>query len=510
MREDEIDRPVAWGQYAERRRGERRMGRGRRAAEALRESPSTLRELVELAPDAVVVADAEQHVTDANAAACALYGYSREEFLGKTFADLAPEEADRDSFIREVPRVPGLVHVGEWRVKRRDGTLLAVEASTKVLPDQRWLIFIRDITERRRAERERDEALKFIRSVLEQAPVGLAVVRGPRGDQVEFNECAQQMLGRPSTARIDPADTGIRTLDGRRLERDQLPATRALRGERGVRAEFLVRSAKGTSTPIALSAGPVVGPDGSVLAAVAVFEDITAAKELERLREEWSSVVAHDLRQPLGTISLSAQILGRATDEAKLLKYADQIHAAAQRLHRMVGDLMDLSRLDAHRLELERQCVDVPALVSAVSERVALQAPDRAIDVRILGQVPDVEADPDRIAQVMENLLTNAVKYGKAKTPVVTSIASDGREVAVSVTNEGPPLKADEIARIFERFQRTDSAKLRGVQGVGLGLYITRSLVEAHGGRITAESTAEGVTTFRFTLPRMSDVQAGG
>jgi signal transduction histidine kinase len=220
------------------------------------------------------------------------------------------------------------------------------------------------------------------------------------------------------------------------------------------------------------------------------------------LREEWSGVVAHDLRQPLGTISLSAQMLARATNEAKLLKYADQIHAAAQRLHRMVGDLMDLSRLDAHRLELVRQWVDVPALVSAVAERMALEAPDRTFDVSILGQVPEVEADPDRIAQVMENLLTNAVKYGKGGTTIVTSVSWEDGGVAVAVTNEGRPLTAEELSRIFERFHRTASAKLEGIQGVGLGLYIARSLVEAHGGRITAESTPAGRTTFRFTLPR--------
>jgi PAS domain S-box-containing protein len=477
------------------------MGRGRRAAEASRESPSGLRELIELAPDAVVVTDADDHVTDVNAAACALHGFSRDELLGKTFADLAPEQAEGERIVREVPGVPGRVHVGEWRVKRKDGTLLTVEASTKVLPDRRRLMFFRDVTERRRAERERDEALRFMRSVLEQCPVGLALIRrGPCGDQVEFNERAQQMLGQRPTARIDPADTGLRTLDGRRLERDQLPSSRALCGERGVRAEFLVRGAEGC-TPIALSAGPVVGPDGAVLAAVAVFEDIAAAKELERLREEWSGVVAHDLRQPLGTISLSAQMLARATDEARLLKYADQIRAAAQRLHRMVGDLMDLSRLDAHRLELVRQSVDVPALVSAVVERVALQAQGRAFDVSIPGPVPDVDADPDRIAQVMENLLTNAVKYGKGGTRIITSVSREDGEVAVAVTNEGRPLTAEELSRIFERFHRTASAKLEGIQGVGLGLYITRSLVEAHGGRITADSTPAGVTRFRFTLP---------
>jgi PAS domain S-box-containing protein len=501
MREGEVDRPVAGGLNAERRRGERRLGRGRRAVEAPREPPSALRELIDLAPDAVVVTDADDHVTDVNDAACALYGYSREELVGKTLADFAPEETGREKFVREVPRVPGRVHVAEWRVKRRDGTLRAVEASTKALPDRRSLMFIRDITERKRAERERDEALRFMRSVLEQSPVGLALVRGPRGDQVEFNLRAQQMLDQPPTARTDGPDTEVRTLDGRRLERDQWPAMRALRGERGVREEFLMRHGKGTPTPFALRAGPIVGPDGSVLAAVAAFEDITAARELERLREEWSGVVAHDLRQPLGTISLSAQMLAHATDEAKLLKYADQIHAAAQRLHRMVGDLMDLSRLDAHRLELVRQRVDVPVLVSAVAERMALQAPDRAFDVRVPGPGPDVEADPDRIAQVMENLLTNAVKYGKGGTPIITSVSWGDGDVAVAVTNEGRPLTAEELSRIFERFHRTASAKLEGIQGVGLGLYITRSLVEAHGGRITAESTPAGVTTFRFTLP---------
>jgi PAS domain S-box-containing protein len=498
MREGEVDRPVAGGQYAERRRGERRMGRGRRAGEAPRESPAALQELIELAPDAAVVTDGTDHVTDVNAAACTLYGYSREEFLRKTFADLAPDESEREKFVRDVPRIPGRVHLGEWRTKRRDGTLLAVQASTRVLADGRWLMFIRDVSERTRVERERDESLRFMRSVLEQSPVGLALVRG---NHVEFNEQAQQMLGQPATTEFNPADSEVRTLDGRRLEPDQLPGARALRGERGVRAEFLVRGAKRSCTPIALSAGPIVGPDGSVLAAVAAFEDITAAKELERLREEWSSVVAHDLRQPLGTISLSAQMIARATGEAKLLRYAEQIRAAAQRLHRMVGDLMDLSRLHAHRLELVRQYVDVPALVSAVAERVALQAPDRAFDVRILEPVPDVVADPDRIAQVMENLLTNAVKYGKGGTVILTTVSSEGGDVAVAVTNEGRPLTAEELSRIFERFHRTASAKLEGIQGVGLGLYITRSLVEAHGGRITAESTPAGVTTFRFTLP---------
>jgi signal transduction histidine kinase len=123
--------------------------------------------------------------------------------------------------------------------------------------------------------------------------------------------------------------------------------------------------------------------------------------------------------------------------------------------------------------------------------------------------VPEVYADADRITQVLENLLTNAVKYGEAGTPIAIGIAREGGEVAVSVTNEGRAMTPEEITSIFQRFQRTSAAKLQRVQGVGLGLYITRSLVEAHGGRITVESSPAGETTFHFTLPVLQ-VPGGG
>jgi signal transduction histidine kinase len=171
----------------------------------------------------------------------------------------------------------------------------------------------------------------------------------------------------------------------------------------------------------------------------------------------------------------------------------------------MVADLMDLSRLDARRLELVRQRVEVPTLASASIERMALQVPERAFDLHALGDVPDADADPDRIAQVMDNLLTNAVKYGRRGTPITVSVSSEDGAVVVAMTNEGRPLTAEELVHIFERFHRTASAKLEGIEGVGLGLYITRSLVEAHGGCITAESTPAGRTTFRFTLPAARD-----
>jgi signal transduction histidine kinase len=130
-----------------------------------------------------------------------------------------------------------------------------------------------------------------------------------------------------------------------------------------------------------------------------------------------------------------------------------------------------------------------------------LQAAGRPFEVHIEPCIPEVDADPDRIAQVMDNLLTNAVKYGAQGSAIAVRVSCEGGALAVAVTSHGRPLTAEELTHMFERFQRADSAKRTGIPGVGLGLYISRSLVEAHGGCIEAQSTPEGATTVRFTLP---------
>lgn len=354
-----------------------------------------------------------------------------------------------------------------------------------------------------RAERAHDESLFWMRAVLEQSPVGLLLCHGPVARRLESNTSLLEMTGcRIET--IEQLRAMLNTPDGEPISEEICACFRALRGERTPSTHLVLRDAKGGSTPVVATAAPIFGADGTVLGAVVAIQDVSATKELERLRAEWSLVVAHELRQPLAAISLSAEAVARWTHDLKTLTYVERIRLASQRLTRMVGDLMDLSRLEAHRLELVREPVDVPALVRACVERAALTAPGRPIDVRVQRELPEADADPDRITQVMENLLCNAVKYGRCGTPIVVDVARAAhREVAVSVTNQGRALCPDELSHLFQRFQRTSSAKLQGIAGTGLGLYITRSLVEAHGGHVAVECTAEGRITFRFTLPAL-------
>jgi PAS domain S-box-containing protein len=474
-----------------------------RAEEALRRSESNLRRLFDQATEGILVADLDGRYTDANAAGCELLGYAREELVGKTMMDLVPmEDAPRLAEAREQTLVPGMIRLREeWRHRRKDGVFIWVELSSKFLLDGREVAFVRDVSERKRAEREREESFRWVRAVLEQSPVGLILCPGPLAARVESNTSLQQMTG-CSIGNIEQLRGMLRTPDGQPIGAEICACVRALRGERTPSTQLVLHDARGSSMPVVATAAPIFGADGTVLGGVVALQDVSATRELERLRAEWSSVVAHDLRQPLATISLSAEAVARLTHDSQMHTHFGRIRSSAERLTRMVGDLMDLSRLEASRLELVRQFVDVPALVRACVERAALGQPGRAARVRVDGDIPEADADPDRIAQVMENLLCNAVKYGRGDTPIFVDVArAVGGEIAVSVTNEGRALDPEELSRLFQRFQRTSSAKLQGIAGTGLGLYITRSLVEAHGGRITAECTAKGTMTFQFTLP---------
>ena len=123
------------------------------------------------------------------------------------------------------------------------------------------------------------------------------------------------------------------------------------------------------------------------------------------------------------------------------------------------------------------------------------------MDVRVRATLRDVDADPYRAAQVVENLLTNAMKYGDPSAPIVVDVEGDDAFVTVSVTNSGKGIAADQLAQLFQRFHRTDEARGSKIEGTGLGLYIVRELVEAHGGSVSVESTPGAATTFRFSLP---------
>ncbi len=257
-----------------------------------------------------------------------------------------------------------------------------------------------------------------------------------------------------------------------------------------------------TETELALTR-----PDGTVVTAtVTIAHDDLGGVLCARPADEKSgiavvSTVSHELRSPLtsvkGYTSLMLSRWDRLRDEQKR-SMLEQVHHDADRVTRLVTELLDISRLETGRLVLRRRLVDLPALVNDIVVKVAVTMPELECSVRFPQGFPQVYADPDKIEQVVTNLVENAVKYASPKGMVVEGHCGADPEVSVSVSDLGPGIPAEDLPRVFTKFFRRDAGR---PTGTGLGLWISRGLVEAHGGRLEATSEVGKGSTFRFTLP---------
>jgi signal transduction histidine kinase len=217
------------------------------------------------------------------------------------------------------------------------------------------------------------------------------------------------------------------------------------------------------------------------------------------MREEWTSVVAHDLRQPVSVILAYATMLSRQAATSASREKADHIASSARRLERMIGDLIDVSSIDSRRLSLRPEPTSLGELARAAVERAGA-AVARPIELQVEPGLPPVSVDAARMEQVLANLLSNAQKYGAAGSPVVVDVRREPDGLAIHVSNEGNPIPPAEIPLLFRRFHRSRTARTGRTPGLGLGLYIARGIVEAHGGRVSVTSD-EARTTFAVQIP---------
>jgi PAS domain S-box-containing protein len=342
----------------------------------------------------------------------------------------------------------------------------------------------------------------WLQTVIEQMPEAVVMV-DPQGGLLLHNQAAGALF--PARASVgDPFAHELQDPSGTQVPDERRPLRRALaEGVTVVRAEHLVVGPGGERIPVLISATPIrVGE--RVTGAVAVFQDIRDQKELERLKEEWTSIVAHDLRQPLGTIRLSADRLlasraERLTEQERAL--LTRVQECSTLLSRMIDDLLDASRIEADRMSIAPRSTDLRAVVGRTVEQLEDVLRGRRVPVVTAGDV-SAWVDPDRLQQVLANLLSNAAKYGAPGTDIRVDLVGRDDEVEVTLTNEGPGIRPEELPLLFTRFARTREARAGRTPGLGLGLYISRGLVSAHGGRLWAESVPGRTTTFHVVLPR--------
>jgi len=315
----------------------------------------------------------------------------------------------------------------------------------------------------------------------------------------------REVLGRFYYEVLRPKDR-----QGNELGLQGSPILQAFAGQAVVNREMVISARDGQHFDVSVTASCVRSARGEPISGILTVRDITREREQEEQRSTFISVVSHELQTPIAIIKGFASTLAR-TDatfdmEARRSRLL-AIEEEADRLNKLVGNLLYASRIQAGGLQMEIAPLDLSNLVQKVAHRLQVKSPGVTIMVDLPANLPTVMADRDRIEELLENLLDNAFKYSPDKQEITVACRATGDEVIVSVSDLGMGISLRDQEQIFDRFYRVGDNMTRLMQGAGLGLYICRAIVEAHGGRIWVESVLHERSTFSFSLPRMEKAQ---
>ena len=366
-----------------------------------------------------------------------------------------------------------------------------------------------------RQHREEQRARAGLETLIDTSPVGVAVLDAVTGAPKSFNREATRIVDSLRDPGQSPVDllnlVTFRRADGREFSLQEFPLSGLLSAGETVHAEEIVlRVPDGRSVTVLLNATPIHFDDGEVDSLVVTMQDLAQVEELERLRAEFLAMVSHELRGPLTSIKGSAAtVLDSPSDldPAVVRQFLRIIGSQADHMHGLVSDLLDVAGIETGTLAVNPEPAEVATVVDRA--RSAFGDGDRTtLTIDLEPDLPLVLADRRRIVQVLNNLLSNAVRHSHEAGVIRVSAAREGVYVAVSVSDEGRGIPADRLPHLFRKFSVDQSGDRGG--DTGLGLSICKGIVEAHGGRIRAESDGVGLgAKFTFTLPAVGEVASG-
>ena len=372
------------------------------------------------------------------------------------------------------------------------------------------------------ARRYRDEqrARNDLEILINTSPVGVVVFDVEAGVPVSLNQEARRIVsslqtpGRPLEELLEVIT--FRRADGREIALDEFPLAQALSIGETVRLEEIVMEVPdGRSVKTLINATPIHSQEGAVESFVVTMQDMTPLEELERLRAEFMGMVSHELQTPLTSIRGSANTLldeAASLDPAEMRQFHRIISDQADRMRGLIRDLLDVARIETGTLSVAPEPSDTATLVDEARIMFMSSGRTNRIDIDVAPDLPQVMADRRRIVQVLSNLLSNAAKHSNELSTITVRAVRKQFQVAVSISDEGRGIAAERLPFLFRKFSRVDGEDRQAdLAGSGLGLAICKGIVEAHGGRIWAESDGPGQgARFIFTVPIVEKQETAG
>jgi PAS domain S-box-containing protein len=443
---------------------------------------------------------------------CEMLDFRCDELIGRHFQELTwPGDASlsQEGFDQIITQEVDSFSV-EKRLIRRDGSAVWINLTVSLVrgvtgaPDY-ILGVIEDISARKAAEEERERLLAELEAIINAIPAAV-LVYSPGGEILRMNPAARDLFDyTDETVRLHYTERLARLqvsdADGRPFEVERVIA-RVLGGDT-IHGLILRMHVRGEERWTSVSVSPMRTTDKRVLGAVSTFTDITRFQQLQKERDLYVHTISHDLRLPITVVQGYAELLherlGQLQIDSETAAMTGRILDATRRMELLIGDLVDAARVEGGQLRLQWQSVDLVVFFAELLRYSEEVLETGRLRLAITPGLPPVLADSDRLERIVLNLLTNALKYSPTGAPVTLSAREDGREVVIAMSDRGRGIDPADRPHIFERFHSLKG--YRGSDSVGLGLYITRMLVEAHGGRIWLECPPEGGSVFSFTLP---------
>lgn len=476
-----------------------------------------LNAIVESSDDAIISKSLDGVITSWNKAAEKIFGYSEDEIIGKPILTIIPEEryGEEKKILKKIAAGERIAHFETIR-KTKNGRLIPISLTISPIKDSQNHIIgaskiARDISDKKKAERKREMLAALVDSsddaIIARSKKGL-INSWNRGAEIMFGHSKEEMLGK----QIDI------TIPTEQREKEKALVDEVIQGRKAKTFETVRITKEGHRLPVSLTISPIENSRGNIIGASTIVRDISEQvqirKQLQLLnqelikysnyRDQFIGMASHELKTPITVIKTNLELLDLKAKNGDMKALISKTLSNIDKLTVLITDLLDVSRLQAGELQPVFKPFNFGELLQETIRNVQLTNETHRIILKDTHGDITVYADKNRIEQVIVNLLTNAIKYSPQADKVIVTLKKVSEEILLSVSDFGIGIPEGQLEKVFSRFYRVEGLA-PSFSGLGIGLYISKNIIEQHGGKIWVESEVNTGSTFRIKLPINQD-----